>query len=369
MKEYIGSNSKYKFDRYPKSNNRSLQPWNAGNELVLEYLEENNFDEVSPLIYNDRFGFFLVNLNGQEPLMVYNYRSQLKSWTNNLKLNQLENLYFDTMSPLDVELGLNADLAIIDIPKSLELFELYLIHASSHLSNDCTVICSFMTKHFSPKMLKVAEKYFENITQSRAKKKSRLLILKSKKELSSNISDCVNEIKLKEGNSLHQYYGVFSSGGVDIATQFFIDEMLLNEEQKVLDLASGNGVIGYEISKKLPNAEFHFLDDSLLAIASSKINLKDKNARFYFEDTLDKLDDNNYDLVVSNPPFHFEHENNIEVAISLFEETKRVLKNGGSFQLVANTHLNYKTHLTKIFDEVNILADNERFVVYKCIKS
>ena len=44
----------------------------------------------------------------------------------------------------------------------------------------------------------------------------------------------------------------------------------------------------------------------------------------------------------------FEFENNIEVSIELFKEVYRCLKMGGRFVLVANKHLNYKTHLQKV---------------------
>ena len=74
-----------------------------------------------------------------------------------------------------------------------------------------------------------------------------------------------------------------------------------------------------------------------------------------------------FDLIISNPPFHFEHETNIEVALNLFKEVKRCLKKGGSFQLVTSNHLNSKTHLNKLFHKVNIIAQNEKFVVYHCV--
>ena len=75
-----------------------------------------------------------------------------------------------------------------------------------------------------------------------------------------------------------------------------------------------------------------------------------------------------FDVVISNPPFHFEHENNIEVSLSLFQQVFNKLKPNGRFQLVANSHLNYRTHLLKIFPEVISTAENEKFVVYECIK-
>ena len=66
--------------------------------------------------------------------------------------------------------------------------------------------------------------------------------------------------------------------------------------------------------------------------------------------------------------FRFEFENNIEIPLKLFREVHSVLKLNGRFQLVANQHLNYKVHLEKIFSEVEILGELDKFVVYECVK-
>ena len=79
------------------------------------------------------------------------------------------------------------------------------IHKSAN--ENVEVVCGFMTKYFSVSFLKIAEKYFENIEQSKAWKKARLLILKkSKKDI--EYKELVNEVLWKE-NVLKQYYGVF----------------------------------------------------------------------------------------------------------------------------------------------------------------
>ena len=78
--------------------------------------------------------------------------------------------------------------------------------------------------------------------------------------------------------------------------------------------------------------------------------------------------DRYFDLVVSNPPFHFENETNIEVSIKLFQEVGRCLKEDGKFQLVASRHLNFNTHLIKIFADVYVIAEDEKFEIYECLQ-
>ena len=73
-----------------------------------------------------------------------------------------------------------------------------------------------------------------------------------------------------------------------------------------------------------------------------------------------------FDLVVSNPPSHFEYETNIEIAITLFKEVARCLKPDGRFVIVASKHLNFKTHLERIFERCKISAENNKFIIYEC---
>ena len=179
--------------------------------------------------------------------------------------------------------------------------------------------------------------------------------------------ELINSISYSKTKAFKQYYGVFSAKKIDQATLLLIQHLEVRlGHNKILDLACGNGILAHAAFVNKPNAEIHLIDDSALAIASSKLNIDSKKACFHYNDTLDNFENNTFDLIISNPPFHFEHETNIEVALDLFKEVKRCLKKGGSFQLVTSNHLNSKTHLHKLFHKVNIVAQNEKFVVYHC---
>lgn len=371
MKKFTHQGRDYTFKRYPETTNKSLQSWNAGDEYVLSKLEELDISGKSIAIYNDRFGFLATVLNENHPNLVVDRKSQLKSIEQNMELNGFTWDAGQSISPLD-ELPEKVDIVVITIPKTMDLFKLYLQHASQSLADDGVVICSFMTKYFSPQMLSIAEEFFEEVNQSLAKKKSRVLTLKGKK--SKTTGSIVEEIPFsfdeEHQEKLKQYSGVFSSGHIDYATQFLITHLNLDEEdkdKKVLDMGAGNGVIARAIQIKNPAAEIHVTDDSRLAIASSKLNLASGNTHFHWNDTLDDLEENSFDLVVSNPPFHFGHETNIEVSVRLFTEVAEILKPGGRFICVANQHLNYKTHLDKIFKAVDVIAQNEKFILYKAV--
>lgn len=363
METTIQFNSKeYQLERYPKTEDESLRAWSSAELLVLEYISDKKDDYVH--LFNDRFGVWNTLLNNKKLTTVCTYASQEKAIIQNLNLNNLP-ANNDFKTPLNILSSI--ELALLKIPKSVELFELFLQQIHKASSNKIEVVCGFMTKYFSISFLKIAEVYFDEVVQTKAWKKARLLVLKKPKKI-TKYKELINEVEWKD-EFLQQYYGVFSSGKIDIGTQFLLENLKVrSDELNVLDVASGNGIIAYEIIKKQPKAILTLVDDFNLAITSSQLNLKSEGTQFVCADNLDNLQDKNYDLVVSNPPFHFEHENNIEVALTLFKGVESCLKLDGRFVLVANKHLNYKTHLEKLFKNVFVVAENKKFVVYECIK-
>ena len=355
----------YSVERYPSSDNKSLRAWSAADEYLLKYLKENNISYTKPLIYNDRFGFLGTILSKQQPDIIINYKSQEKSLEINLKKHGIDLNTISKKRPLD-KIETPYDLVLIKIPKSLDLFRLQLDQFHESLNEDSLVVCAFMTKYFSAKILEIAEDYFEQCEQSVSWKKARLLFLKKKRKVKK--IEHLNSISYSSTKEFKQYYGVFSAKKIDQATLLLIKHLDVRlGHNKILDLACGNGILAYAVLVNKPNVEIHLLDDSELAIASSKINIDSEKAYFHYNDTLHNFENNTFDLIISNPPFHFEHETNIEVALNLFKEVKRCLKKGGSFQLVTSNHLNSKTHLKKLFHKVNIIAQNEKFIVYHCL--
>ncbi|MBA2665037.1 MAG: methyltransferase [Bradymonadaceae bacterium] len=368
--KHRANDQKLTITRYPATSNRSLQAWSAADELVLNVLANQELSRRTVVVYDDRFGFLTAYLHTIEPLTVVTYKSQQKALELNLGQNALPRVSERWLSPL-VALPETIDLGIVRVPKSLDLFKLYLAQLTASLAPDGQAICAFMTRYFSAQMIAIAEEFFEHVEQSLAWKKARLLTLTRKKPVGQ--LELLNALPLtfQDGSVevFKQYYGVFSAGNIDYATQFLLEHLALAPgERRVLDLASGNGVIARAIQRQRPGVELHLVDDSRLAVESSKLNLTAENVHFHWDDGLEQFERESFDLVVSNPPFHFGHETNIEVSQKLFRQVGDVLKAGGRFVCVANKHLNYMTHLTRTFRTVKTVAENEKYVIYTCVR-
>ncbi len=332
---------------------------------MISALQQNQLLNQKSIIYNDNFGYLTTHLSSDENVTIINQKSQLDAIKQNganhkqpLNTNQFKTPFDPIASKFEV--------GLIKIPKSLELFEMYVNHACQNLTADGYLISGFMTKHFTKQLLTIGQKYFEEINQTKAWKKSRLLILKKPKPNPLKLP--LKEINSKLGK-LHQHFGVFSSGHIDYATSFLIENINLPGQAKsAIDLASGNGILGAHLLKKNPTLNLHLVDDSFLAIESSKLNLPNNQVNFHHHYNLNEFDSESIDYIISNPPFHLEHEIDLDLPHNLFKDAHRVLSKNGTLQIVANSHLKYQIVLKRIFKTVEVSAQNPRFTIFTCRK-
>lgn len=370
-------------ERYPESSDRSLRAFAAADALLLDFYAGQVEDllpepfafppEGRTLLVHDRFGALAVSLHRNQPLSVGTFCSQEKALKTNFNRNNLEESAVEVVHPFDELPPLGR--VLMRVPKSLDLFTLYLAMIARSANKDTVVAAGFMTRHFTPRLLEVAGKFARKVTQSKARKKARLLILSDWIKMDIHPQSLIREISFGD-QVLRQFYGVFSADHIDYATQFLLSRFaewqplgtFESEQLNILDLACGNGVIGHFLRRNFPEARISLQDDAYLAIASARENLKGPGLQFIYDDVLDTFSDDHFDLVVTNPPFHFGHENNIEVSLRLFREAKRVLRPGGRLVIVANRHLNYFTHLQRIFPQVDTVDESDRFVIYAAVK-
>lgn len=353
------NNLDFTFKRYPDTKDNTLKAFSNAEIYALNSLLIKKNSTIG--LYNDRFGFWNTCLSTFSPLTVWHYHSQTKAIEINLTLNNISFNQAHLFGHFD-KIEKQFDVVLIKVPKSIDLFELYLEHIWKNSTDDVEVICCFMTKYFNKRILEKANLYFDDIKQSLAWKKSRLLTLRKPKADRKAVP--LKSIEF-EGSIFKQYPGVFSASHIDYATEYLMSKIRIQpNEIDVLDLASGNGVLAHYVQTNNPDAKLTLVDDFSLAIESSKLNLSDAN--FLCLDSLNTFEDNSFDLVISNPPFHFEHENNIEVTLKLMEQVSKVIKPKGRFVFVSNNHLNYKTHLIQWFSQINLLAKNEKFIIVEC---
>ena len=357
-----------KYVRLPSTNDHSLRAWSAVDEYILMYLEAGEYNLEHLFILHDRFGYLTCNLISYKPITITYLDSQRQSIVRNAATNWISLDDFNVVSVLD-KLSSSGSTAIMKVPKSLDLFRLYLIKFVDTLPSDGVVIAGFMTRHFTKAMLDIAAEYFEEVGQSKAWKKSRLLILSNPKKNNIDKTEILKSLTYNE-YEYKQYLGVFSANHIDYATQFLLAHLkLYDSEKSFLDIGCGNGVIGKHLLDQRSWNEAVMMDDSILATASTEMNISDhETAKVVTQYNLEVFTDGQFDLVITNPPFHFEYEVDPSIAIQMMSDAHRILSDQGRLIIVANRHLNYKSQLSKWYDEINIVSENDKFVVYEAIK-
>ena len=162
---------------------------------------------------------------------------------------------------------------------------------------------------------------------------------------------------------------------------------------KLLDIGTGSGIIPITLKKHFPNAEISAIDisEKALEIAKKNAEFHQANIQFIQQDYLNTKLEENYDIVISNPPY-IGIEENIEIEdsvkgfepnIALFSPTsdalifyKKIAKDGekhlnenGMIFLEINQKLGKETlELFSNYSESRLIKDlsgNDRFVLAK----
>lgn len=115
-----------------------------------------------------------------------------------------------------------------------------------------------------------------------------------------------------------------------------------------------------------------FIDESYMAIASAKENFHSafnkRKADFCVTDGLTEFKTETMDLIVCNPPFHHQYTVGNQIAMTLFKHSHRVLRKGGELWVIGNRHLSYHVDLKRLFGQCNVVASNDKFVIWKVVK-
>ena len=172
-------------------------------------------------------------------------------------------------------------------------------------------------------------------------------------------------------------------------TEILVEEVLkyahkTNTEIKILDLCTGSGAIGISLAKYIQNSKVWVSDISNNAIQIAKLNaeknLVHTKMNFIESDMFKKIDENQFDIIVSNPPYI-----KTKVIKTLPEQVKEepyIALDGGRdglefYKIIANEANNYLKKNGKIFLEIGfdqkeevieILKETGKYNNIECIK-
>ena len=93
-------------------------------------------------------------------------------------------------------------------------------------------------------------------------------------------------------------------------TETIVEKIIKDYEGKkvkILDLCTGSGAIGISLAKYIEESEVTALDISMKALQIAKLNaeknLVHKKMKFILSDMFEKIENEKFDIIVSNPPY------------------------------------------------------------------
>ena len=359
--------------RFPATDDvNPLQAWEAADEYLLQQLDDTEI-RGPVLILNDAFGALSCALAEHKPYSIGDsYISELAT-RENLRLNGIDESsvkFLDSTADYPQQPGV----VLIKVPKTLALLEQQLRALRKVVTPDTRIIAGAKARDIHTSTLELFEKVLGPTTTTLAWKKARLINCTFNEP---PLADAPQTVSWKlEGTdwTIHNHANVFSRTGLDIGARFFMQHLPENLEGEIVDLGCGNGVIGLTLLDKNPQAKVVFVDESPMAVASSRLNVETNmpealdRCEFMINNALSGVEPFRFNAVLCNPPFHQQHALTDNVAWEMFHHARRCLKINGELYIVANRHLDYFHKLKKIFGNCTTIATNNKFVVLKTVK-
>ena len=132
--------------------------------------------------------------------------------------------------------------------------------------------------------------------------------------------------------------GVFSPKRIDKGTRLLVENVIIPDSGRLLDLGCGYGVVGIAIAKSNPNLEVWMTDINERAVILTKKNLKlneVKNALVKFGDLYETVEGIGFNVVVSNPPISAGMR---RIVKPMVEGAHKALESQGSLQMVVQSN-------------------------------
>lgn len=364
-------------NRYPpEQKNRSLQAWDAADELLISHaLPLLQQDASGVLLFNDQFGALACALADYRPVQISDsYISELATRhnfnQNALDLTQLTQL--NSLSPLPA-----AKLVLLKLPNNHSFLRYQLRQLKQQLSAECTILASAKAKDITPNLLAIFQQELGPASASLTVKKCRLIQVAIDPALKS---PAIPQFPLRWKTAddhplLVNHANVFSREQLDQGARFLLEHIpVCAPKQRVIDLGCGNGVLGLAMLACQPQINLVFTDESYMAVDSARLTLQANRpelmaqAEFTVDDCLSQQADDSVDFIICNPPFHQQHAITDHIAWQMFADARRVLKKHGRLRIVANRHLAYSEKLARLFGGCIHVASNAKFTILEAIK-
>lgn len=268
------------------------------------------------------------------------------------------------------------DLVIINFPKSKDELAFTLALIAPYLLTDAKVILVGEKKggvQSSPKLTSHFLSSCQKVDAARHCLVFAGIVNSSSLEADFNIEDWFKNYHISINNielTISSLPGVFSQKKLDIGTELLLNNLPENMNEKVLDFGCGAGVISCFIGKKYPTTQLSLLDVSSLALTSAKktLAMNKLTGNVFASNSLSNVTEN-YQHIVSNPPFHQGTNTSYQATEDFLKGIKPHMNTGGNITVVANSFLQYPPIMKQYIGTTHNVISKFGFSIYQCQKN
>jgi len=360
--------------RYPLRSNEQLQAWDAGDEYLINTVQEMELTSSQRiLILNDSFGALSCWFSERHQvfMMSDSYISH-QATKQNLEANSCTAVTL--LTTID-EIPKDIDLVLMQIPRNNRHLTWLLDRLRHALNAKCPIISVNKAKEIHTSTLQLFEKHLGETKTSLAWKKHRLVHSYANCKQPMSTQEEVKWAVDGEQIELVNLPNVYSGESLDQGARLLLQHLPSDNLQDFIDLGCGNGVLSVKLAKLNPHAKITCVDESFMAIESAQRNLnnnllEEREIHCIANNCLDNIESNSASFIVCNPPFHQQQAVTDHIAWQMFCDSKQVLKQGGKLLVIGNRHLGYDNKLARIFSnsKVKTVASNKKFVILQATK-
>ncbi|MGE9551145.1 23S rRNA (guanine(1835)-N(2))-methyltransferase RlmG [Erwinia amylovora] len=359
--------------RFPQTREESpLQAWDAADEYLLQQVADAAVSGPT-FLFNDTFGALACALVGEELYSISDSWMGQLATRHNLTLNGMDEgdvNFLDSLSPLP----LTPARVLIKIPKTLALLEQQLRSLRRVVTPETQIVAAGKAKDIHTSTLQLFERVLGTTTTSLAVKKARLIFCTPTLPELADAPETYSWMLEGTDYRIHNHANVFARSGLDVGGRFFMANLPDTITGEIVDLGCGNGVIGLKTLEQNPAADVHFVDESWMAVASSRMNVEVnrpedlERCHFSVNNSLAGFPSDRLHAVLCNPPFHQQNTLTDYIAWQMFRDARRCLQYGGELRIVGNRHLDYYRKMKKLFGNCTTVASNQKFVILRSVK-
>ena len=242
------------------------------------------------------------------------------------------------------------------LPKSLAALDEQC--ASVQGASDVLFLSGARVKHMNRSMNQVLARHFTAVNASLGRSKCRVLRGWGPNQLTSEWPK--NRRHADLDLVLVAHGATFNGNRIDDGTRLLLDH-LQPEGRRALDLGCGNGVIAAFLARH--GLETTATDVSWSAVtatrATAEANGLDIEVRW--ADGLSDFPAHSFDVIAANPPFQQGHAKESGRTLRMFDQIARVLRPGGQFWCVFNSHLPWRRELAERVGRTRVVAQDRSY--------